>query len=113
MHDDLFVPRRAGKDTVQILADLQAAFPEAATPQHAALHDLLGATNERITGTAIGLLAAGDAQGLGMSNLQTLMMVNSRVDCCVSVAGSAVRRLDAHACLLIFVIACGVAVQAP
>lgn len=33
--------------------------------QQAALHDLLGATNERITAEAISLLAAGDAQGLG------------------------------------------------
>lgn len=77
MHDDIFVPCRAGKETVQILADLQAAYPEAATPQHAALHDLLGATNERITGTAVSLLAAGDAQGLGMS---TVIIMNSMVD---------------------------------
>lgn len=56
---------RAGKDTVQILAHLQAAYPEAATPQQEALHDLLGPTNERITASAISLLATGDAQGLG------------------------------------------------
>lgn len=61
----VLVDLRAGKDTVQILAHLQAAFPEAVTPQEAALHDLLGATNERITSSAISLLEAGDARGLG------------------------------------------------
>jgi galactokinase len=80
MHDAPYVPCRAGKDTVQILADLQDAYPEAATPQHAALHDLLGATNERITGTAISLLAAGDARGLGAAPPRTLIMMNCLVD---------------------------------
>lgn len=70
---DPCVPSRAGKDTVQILAHLQAAYPEAITPQHTALHDLLGATNERITGTAISLLAAGDAAGLGTASSQMVI----------------------------------------
>ena len=82
---------------MQILADLQAAYPEAATQQHAALHDLLGATNERITGTAVSLLAAGDAQGLGMSHPQTLMVVNSRADCWLSAAQLVAKCVGAHA----------------
>jgi len=57
--------RRAAKDTVQILSRLQAAYPEAATPQQEALHELLGPINERITARAISLLAEGDAEALG------------------------------------------------
>lgn len=44
---------------------LQAAYPEAATPQQEALHELLGPINERITARAISLLAEGDAEALG------------------------------------------------
>lgn len=50
---------------MQILAHLQAAYPEAFTIQQAALHDLLGTTNERITSSAIVALEAGDAWALG------------------------------------------------
>ena len=56
---------RASKDTVEILRALQAAYPHAVTPEHVALHDLLGATNERITAQAAALLRKGDAAMLG------------------------------------------------
>ena len=61
----LLLERRASKNTVRILADLQAAYPHPERPEHEALHELLGATNERIIGRATALLRAGDAQQLG------------------------------------------------
>ncbi len=57
--------RRASKDTVAILAGLQAAYPHVEQPEHVALHELLGATNERVIGRAVELLQEGDAQHLG------------------------------------------------
>ena len=61
----LGVEPRASKDTVAILAGLQAAYPHAEQPEHAALHELLGATNERVIGRAVALLREGNAQQLG------------------------------------------------
>ena len=56
---------RAAKDTVLILSRLQAAYPHPVTPEHEALHELLGPTNERITAEAAQLLRDGDAPLLG------------------------------------------------
>lgn len=66
----LLMWRRAAKDTVRILAALQAAYPEAITPQQAALHELLGPINERITSRAISLLAEGDVEALGNRRME-------------------------------------------
>ena len=52
-----------------ILAGLQAAYPHAEQPEHAALHELLGATNERVIGRAVALLREGDTQHLGAPQL--------------------------------------------
>ena len=59
------VLRRAAKDTVLILARLQAAYPHPEGPAHEALHALLGPTNERVTAQAADLLHAGNAERLG------------------------------------------------
>ena len=52
-----------------ILAGLQAAYPHPEQPEHAALHELLGATNDRIIERAVALLHEGDAQQLGAPSL--------------------------------------------
>jgi len=53
------------KDTVRILADLNAAFPFQKNPRDADVHRCLGEENQRIVGTARKLIEAGDAAGLG------------------------------------------------
>lgn len=53
------------KDTVRILADLNAAYPFKKTPRDAAVHRCLGEENQRIAGAAQACIEAGDAAGLG------------------------------------------------
>ena len=53
------------KDTVRILTDLNAAFPFAKNERDAAVHDCLGAENQRIVAAARACIVAGDASGLG------------------------------------------------
>lgn len=55
----------AAKDTVRILAALQAAYPHPSSPADEALHDLLGPVSLETTGRALEALRAGDAPGLG------------------------------------------------
>jgi hypothetical protein len=73
---------RASKDTVAILSALQAAYPKPRSPADVALHQLLGSTNDRITATAVRLLAEGNAQGLGQSH----RFPECDLDCAVSLA---------------------------
>ncbi len=53
------------KDTVQILSDLNAAFPFAKTPRDTEVHCCLGAENQRLLALARAAVEAGDAAGLG------------------------------------------------
>ncbi|KAK9804885.1 hypothetical protein WJX72_010097 [[Myrmecia] bisecta] len=61
----VLVDLRAAKDTVMILAQLQAGYPAPDLPEHQELHDLLGHTNQRITMQAMQLMRQGNAEKLG------------------------------------------------
>ena len=63
--EECAAPCRASKNTVAILAGLQAAYPHPERPEHEALHELLGATNEHVIRRAAALLRASDAQQIG------------------------------------------------
>jgi UTP-glucose-1-phosphate uridylyltransferase/galactokinase len=53
------------KDTVRILADLNAAYPFAKSPNDADVHRCLGEENQRLLASARACIEAGDAAGLG------------------------------------------------
>lgn len=55
----------AGKDTVRILRDLQAAYPTASTDEYQRLHELLGPFNAKTCAAAVDAMARGDARELG------------------------------------------------
>ncbi len=55
----------AGKDTVRILRDLQAAYPTATTDEYRRLHELLGSFNAKTCAAAVDAMARGDARELG------------------------------------------------
>jgi galactokinase len=59
----------AGKDTRIILKDLNSCFPFAKDPKSENLQNLLGKTNQRITGEAVDALKSGNPEKLG--NLMT------------------------------------------
>ena len=63
MRHRVLAPRRIQSATST--CSLQEAFPHPATPEQAACVELLGPVNERITGQALGAMAAGDAARLG------------------------------------------------
>ncbi len=62
------------KDTVRILADLNASFPFAKNARDAEVQRCLGAENQRILRTARAAIEAGDAEALGalMTEAQTV-----------------------------------------
>ncbi len=62
------------KDTVRILADLNAAYPFAKGPRDADVHRCLGEENQRLLAAARACVEAGDAAGLGalMTEAQTV-----------------------------------------
>ena len=48
----------AGKDTVRILRDLQAAYPKATTDEYERLHELLGSFNAKTCAAAVDAMAS-------------------------------------------------------
>ncbi len=61
----VFADLNASKDTVQILKDLNKAFPFADNDKEQAIQDALGPINHEIVKKAISLMKEGDAEGLG------------------------------------------------
>ncbi len=61
----VFADLMAGKNTVKILADLNAGYPFSRTEKEGLLHEALGEDNQNITGRAIDFIAEGNAPSLG------------------------------------------------
>ena len=61
----VFADLMAGKDTVKILADLNAGYPFARSKNERRLHEALGEDNQGITGRAIQYISEGNAEALG------------------------------------------------
>jgi mevalonate kinase len=63
----VIVDLNGAKNTQLILSSLQQAYPPQSNSSESelALHDLFGATNERIVKQAVKFLAEGDARGIG------------------------------------------------
>ncbi|WP_026503615.1 sugar phosphate nucleotidyltransferase [Butyrivibrio sp. NC3005] len=70
----VFADLMAGKDTVQILSDLNKAFPFADSEKEKNIHQALGADNEIIVTKAMECISKGDVEGLGklMTSAQKL-----------------------------------------
>ncbi len=70
----VFADLMAGKDTVQILADLNSAYPFPRNEKERRLHEALGEDNRRIIERAVSFMANGDAEALGalMTEAQAL-----------------------------------------
>ncbi|MCR5775153.1 MAG: hypothetical protein K6G42_08730 [Lachnospiraceae bacterium] len=70
----VFADLMAGKDTVRILADLNRGYPFASNEMEERLHEALGKDNLDITGRAMTLISAGDAENIGklMTEAQAL-----------------------------------------
>ncbi|MEW5307099.1 MAG: hypothetical protein WDW36_009517 [Sanguina aurantia] len=62
----VLVDLNAAKDTTEILNSLQAAYPYPSTDQHHRLHALLGTGNRSIVEAALGAMAEGNMQALGL-----------------------------------------------
>jgi hypothetical protein len=76
----VLVDLRASKDTVAILAGLQAAYPHPATAAERAAVRLFGEVNEDITRRAERAMAEGDCEALGTSVFLSYFM--HRLVCC-------------------------------
>lgn len=61
----VLVDLKAAKDTIAILTALQEGYPSPSTPEHHAVHALLGPVNELSVAAAVDRLRCGDAEGLG------------------------------------------------
>jgi mevalonate kinase len=100
----VLVDLAAAKDTVAILAALQAAFPHPRTREEAALAELLGPINQRLTAAAVRALAAGDAAALGALMVEAQREFDARAGAvCPAQLGArgspVLRRLLTHAAL--------------
>ncbi|PRW33024.1 GHMP kinase [Chlorella sorokiniana] len=94
----VLVDLAAGKDTVAILAALQAAYPVPATNEQRACVELLGRINADITQRAIDLMATGDAQQLGalMREAQAAFDARAAPLCPAQLASPVLHRVLAH-----------------
>ena len=90
----------AEKDTVEILAKLQEAFPVASTATHEGVHEMLGARNKDITSIrAVEAIFKGDAQTLGklMVEAQENMDKFGGAACPAQLTAPVLHRVIAHA----------------
>lgn len=69
----------ASKDTIKILADLNKAFPFADNDKEKRVQEALGEDNQRVICEAIGLLEAGDAEGLGKLMVRAQELFDEKV----------------------------------
>ena len=75
----VFADLMAGKDTVKILADLNAGYPFAHNDMEEKLHDALGVDNQDITARAMQLISDGDAPGLGALMIEAQKLFDEKV----------------------------------
>ena len=75
----LVVDLRASKDTVRILRELNACFPDAAGEVAAGVRDALGARNESLVRRAREAVCAGDAETLGALMVEAQALFDARV----------------------------------
>lgn len=75
----VFADLMAGKDTVKILADLNAGYPFAHNENENRLHDALGIDNQDITARAMSYISEGDSEKLGALMIEAQKLFDEKV----------------------------------
>lgn len=75
----VFADLMAGKDTVKILADLNAGYPFAHNENENRLHDALGIDNQEITARAMSYISEGDPEKLGALMIEAQKLFDEKV----------------------------------
>ena len=75
----VFADLMAGKDTVKILADLNAGYPFAHNEKEIKLHEALGTDNLKITERAIEYITSGNSKALGALMTEAQEIFDSKV----------------------------------
>ena len=75
----VFADLMAGKDTVKILADLNAGYPFAHNDKEIRLHEALGEDNLRITERAMKYISSGDDQSLGALMIEAQKLFDEKI----------------------------------
>ena len=75
----VFADLMAGKDTVKILADLNAGYPFAHNDSENRLHDALGVDNQEITARAMKYISEGDSEKLGALMIEAQKLFDEKV----------------------------------
>lgn len=75
----VFADLMAGKDTVKILADLNAGYPFAHNENENRLHDALGIDNQEITARAMSYISEGDSEKLGALMIEAQKLFDEKV----------------------------------